>query len=84
MSLPKDVPIRVMALNYDGSLKLRAFSCGGRWYRVTRVLEEWFDTGEWWKGESEKRFYRVEAALSLFEVYYEPQSKTWRLYKVYD
>lgn len=84
MSCPKDD--RISAVDFGGSerLELRGFLWGGKWHRVVRVLEEWCDTGEWWKGESEKRFYRLESDLSVFEVYYEPGSRAWRVYKVYD
>lgn len=29
-------------------------------FRVQKWLEYWHDTGAWWEGEKEKRFWRVE------------------------
>lgn len=52
---------------------------------VERVLDCWCDTGCWWEGESEKRFYRLCLENgSVLEIYQDFSSRTWVLYKVYD
>jgi len=61
-----------------------AFTWRGRTLTVGAVLEVWADTGEWWRGEPEKIFYRLTAAGGLYELYFEPSSAGWHLYKVYD
>lgn len=55
----------------------------GAWHRVSGVIETWWDTGEWWLGETEKVFCRLRLADgALVEVYW--SEGEWVLYKVYD
>ncbi|MGI6604990.1 MAG: DUF6504 family protein [bacterium] len=62
----------------------RVFTWQGRELCVDAVRDVWADTGEWWRGEPEKIFYRVSAGGGLYEVYFEPASASWVLYKIYD
>lgn len=64
--------------------RLVAFTWQGRELTVSAILETWADTGEWWLGEKEKIFYRLTAAGGLYELYYEPASTTWHLYRIFD
>lgn len=57
----------------------------GRWFKVARVLDVWKDVGQWWAGEGEKIFFRLELAAGVVgEVYYEAAARRWCWYKVYD
>ncbi|MDD3269263.1 MAG: hypothetical protein PHX14_08070 [Syntrophomonadaceae bacterium] len=52
---------------------------------VLEILEHWADTGRWWAGEAEKSFYRIRCSNeSIHEIYWEPEQKSWYLYKTYD
>ncbi len=62
-----------------------AVNLGGRWLRVTGVLDVWKDVGCWWQGEREKVFYRIEiAGGGVLEVYRALGADDWILYRVYD
>lgn len=77
----------VLMVTTPGGLP-RRFRWQGRWFWVDDVLEFWRDTGQWWEGEAEKAFFRLQAGAGgagkgLFELY-RVESGEWRLYKVYD
>lgn len=62
-----------------------SFHWNEQWFEVKCILELWKDTGTWWKGESEKTFYRVETPEgSLYELYLDITEKIWFLYRIYD
>ncbi len=62
-----------------------SFYWNGKWTEICRVLELWKDTGTWWEGESEKTFFRIEAAgESLYELYLDSLKQAWFLYRIYD
>ncbi len=74
---------RVEVLSFKGQ-PVR-FSWRGRWRGIRQVIDSWREMGCWWKGEGEKVFFRVEADNGgIYEIYYEPSSKNWRLYRLYD
>ncbi|HQA08070.1 MAG TPA: hypothetical protein PLM20_05690 [Syntrophomonadaceae bacterium] len=53
--------------------------------QVEQVLDCWRDTGCWWEGESEKLFYRLSLDNgAVVEIYWDLETHTWMLYKVYD
>lgn len=53
--------------------------------QVEQVLDCWRDTGCWWKGESEKLFYRLSLDnRAIVEIYWDLGTYTWVLYKIYD
>ncbi len=57
----------------------------GQSLRVSEQLECWADTGEWWRGESEKLFYRVQLEQGqVMELYYDLRERVWWTYKIYD
>lgn len=64
--------------------KLRGFFWRGCWRWVNTIEDEWVDTGEWWKGEGEKTFYRVLSGSRVYELYHDAQNDAWALYRVYD
>jgi len=52
---------------------------------VKQILDCWCDTGCWWEGESEKRFYRVYCQEDrIYEIFQDQKSGQWFLYKIYD
>ncbi|HHT27250.1 MAG TPA: hypothetical protein GXZ82_08410 [Firmicutes bacterium] len=54
-------------------------------YCITEQLDDWRETGEWWRGELPRDFYRVKTACGcVFELYCEAQTQAWVLYKVDD
>lgn len=75
------LPIHVSE-NLGKPLKVRIRGC---WQQVEHIIEEWTDSGQWWDGECEKRFFRIISNGGLYEIYKEinPQGR-WFLYKVYD
>ncbi|MGB9868123.1 MAG: DUF6504 family protein [Bacillota bacterium] len=76
--------IRVaVAKRFEGMIP-ESFSWKGKQYRIVRIVEEWCDTGEWWKGETEKKFYRVETDWSMVEIFYDTGTKSWGIYRIYD
>lgn len=84
MSCVIEQSIKVVTSECFGEMVPKAFFWAGKWHKVVRVLEEWRDTGEWWKGEGEKKFYRVETHWGLFEILYDTATSSWRLYRAYD
>lgn len=61
-----------------------AFSFQGS-HRVARLLEEWREAGEWWRGDGEKRVFRVvDEAGGMFELLFDMKDSRWSLEKVYD
>lgn len=57
----------------------------GKSVKVAELLDCWADTGEWWKGESEKMFYRLQLEPGqVMEIYYDLVAREWWTYKVYD
>ncbi|MCL6451243.1 MAG: DUF6504 family protein [Acetobacteraceae bacterium] len=82
MTRAVETPVQVVA-GPEG--RPRRFRWRRRWYAVSRVLDEWTDSGCWWEGEGEKRFFRVEtAAGSMLELYRDVSTSGWVLYRVYD
>lgn len=78
--IEKKVDVATDTLNNPSS-----FHWNGQWFEVKSILEHWKDTGTWWKGESEKTFYRVETPEgSLYELYQDITEKIWFLYRIYD
>ena len=62
----------------------RAFRWRGRRVMVDEVLEEWEETGCWWRGEPALRVYRVQAAGgAIYELHHQPPGG-WRLYRGFD
>ena len=54
-----------------------------RWVYAEKVTDRWRATGQWWMGEAEKTFFRVQSREGrLYEIY--TDGKGWRLYRVYD
>ena len=79
-----DVPIEVKE---DGAGRPREFSHRGRRWRVLRIVEDWLETGEWWKEElealPERRVYRLFTEEGLLcEIY--STGDRWFLYRTYD
>jgi hypothetical protein len=63
----------------------RAFMWRGGLYHITERLDDWRETGEWWRDELPKDFYRVKTACGgVFDLYCEAQTHTWVLYRVSD
>ncbi len=62
----------------------REFFWKGRWRWVSAIEDEWVDTGEWWKGEGEKIFYRVVSNSQVYELYHDANENVWAVYQVYD
>lgn len=60
------------------------FSWNNIWFAVENILDCWEDTGCWWKGESEKTFFRVASGKQIFEIYNEKDTSEWHLYGIYD
>jgi len=53
--------------------------------KVIGIMELWADTGQWWKGESEKMFYRIQLEQGqIMEIYKDLTTGEWWLYKIYD
>ena len=68
--------------NYGKPIKLYL---RGKSVKVIEMLERWVDTGEWWKGESEKMFFRLQLEQDrIMEIYYDLKAGEWWTYKVYD
>ena len=72
-------------LDDDNGPNPTAFIWRGATLTVVSICESWRDTGQWWSGESEKAFYRVEVeGQGLYEIYLSLKSGRWYLYKIYD
>lgn len=58
----------------------------GEWLRVADIIDRWKDVGEWWRGETEKYFWRLQLELGqIVEIYQELNKMgTWRFYKMWD
>ena len=57
----------------------------GKLYRVAEVLDWWIEVGEWWSGEPETVWYRVQTHdRGVFELYRPTEGSEWRLWKVVD
>ena len=55
------------------------------YYRVTRVLDAWRETGEWWTEAAELWWWRVECDdLSMFEIGQRQSDKTWWMGQAWD
>lgn len=82
-----------MSRRYDRPIECACDSTGrptrfrwrGKAYRVTEVLDSWIEVGEWWIGEPETVWFRVQTQdRGLFELYIPSEGGTWRLWKVLD
>lgn len=78
-----DQPIEVR-----GALGPFAAPVSFRWrerdHTVRSVLDIWTDTGAWWDGEGEVRFFRVVGGEGrVFELVRDAHGN-WRIYRVYD
>lgn len=61
------------------------FQWRGRLYRVVEVIDCWTEVGEWWNGEPETVWYRVQTHdKGVFELYSPTQIAEWKLWKVLD
>lgn len=59
------------------------FFWGKRWIYAEKVTDSWRVTGQWWAGETEKIFFRVQSREGrLYEIFND--GKRWHLYRVYD
>jgi hypothetical protein len=62
-----------------------AFLWRGRRYRITEAGGSWTETGHWWEGKDELRFFRVLTDRNLVvDLCFEPQRRQWLLYAVHD
>lgn len=62
-----------------------SFTWRQRAYSIVAYIDDWRDTGEWWSGEQTKDFWRVKTACGgLFDLYMEPHTGQWTLYKAFD
>lgn len=51
----------------------------GAMVKVKEVLEHWADTGQWWKDESEKYFYRLLLAQDqIVEIFKDLKTGQWQ------
>lgn len=82
-----------MSRHYDRPIECESDRAGrpvrfrwrGTWYRVARLLDTWIEVGEWWNGEPETTWYRVETTdRGVFELYTPTDAVAWRLWKVID
>lgn len=61
------------------------FRFKNRTYYVQEVIDSWIEIGEWWNGEPETRWYRVQTHdRGVFELYSPTETVAWRLWKVLD
>ena len=52
---------------------------------VTRVLDAWRETGEWWAGDARLWWWRAECDdLSMFEIGQRQSDKTWWMGRAWD
>lgn len=68
---------------------LRGFTWRGRFLQVHGAIDAWKDTGRWWEGEPEKWFWRLRAAdreglEGVYDLFFEPATGTWALYRIHD
>ncbi|NPV70066.1 MAG: hypothetical protein HPY55_05410 [Firmicutes bacterium] len=54
-----------------------------RWFRVSRIMDTWAETGRWWEGEPERVIYRVISDGGMVAEL-EACAGRWVLYKIYD
>lgn len=82
-----------MSRRYDSPVECRSDAAGrpvqfrwrGKLYRVAEVLDWWIEVGEWWSGEPETVWYRVQTHdRGVFELYRPTEGSEWRLWKVVD
>jgi len=57
------------------------FCYKGSWFPVTGIEACWVDSGEWWNGRGEKKYFRVASGYKVFEVYYDTRSDSWFMAK---
>ncbi len=79
-----DAPIEV---SEDGAGRPREFYYRGRRRHVLRIVEDWLETGEWWKeglgALPERRVYRLFTEEGLLCEIYSAGGR-WFLYRTYD
>lgn len=61
------------------------FEFRGEPYIVVEILDTWIEVGQWWAGEPETRWFRVQTDdLGVFELYTPTDKQAWHLYRVFD
>lgn len=77
------IPLAV-ALDRDKTIPT-SFCRGGRTYRVTEVQDCWRLVGNWWAGQGETTFFRVQiVGGGIFELAYDHAKSIWRLHRIED
>ncbi|MEN6349354.1 MAG: hypothetical protein ABFD08_08175 [Syntrophomonas sp.] len=57
----------------------------GEWSVVTQVIEQWAMTGEWWRQENKKMFWRLQLEGDrVMEIFQDLVTGDWWLYKIWD
>lgn len=56
-----------------------------KWLRVISIVDEWCETGEWWRGEGERHVFTVLTDNhGLYELCCDGHGDAWRLTKIFD
>ncbi len=56
-----------------------------RTYRIKKIIDSWHERGEWWHGEEETWWWRVQTSdLGVFEIGWRPSDKTWWMGRKWD
>lgn len=81
MIKPKYRPLQVATVKTEPTKVLH--DC--HWIPIAEILECWMDTGRWWAGEHEKRFYRLQLVDGgVWEIFKDMVTGEWFVYKVHD
>ncbi|CAB3393433.1 conserved protein of unknown function [Kyrpidia spormannii] len=60
-----------------------SFSFRGQSHQILEIIDQWEESGAWWKGEPSYRIYRVQTAdLGVFDL--KRYKEEWRLYRIWD
>lgn len=83
MSRLIDKPIPPPTL--DAQKRPLSFRWSGQTLHVVEILDTFAFTGQWWKREQEKTFWRVKVkGGGLYDLWHEPATETWGLYRIWD
>lgn len=72
----------VAVLRWNGDLPL-SFVYEGEEHQVRWIIDEWWEMGDWWRAERDRRMVRVwtdrGACMDL-----EGDAGAWRVYRIWD